>query len=913
MEYFLDQVASNLIENQSENFENLIVVLPSQRAGLFLKNKLTTALRDRVTILPEVISIETFINDLSGLENCDNETLLLLFYEAYSQVNPEKEKKDFESFLSWGQTLLQDFNEIDRYLIDHEQFFNYLYFVKDQRHWFLQENKTGLIENYIQFWERLFHYYKAFTKLLLQNKKGYQGLQYRKASEKVVSLTETTKSKFLFVGFNALNEAEQHIFRTLEAGGKANFVWDADAYFVKDKTHDASYFLKKHMQTWKNPALLEKSLHYSFEKTKEIIISGVPKNIGQVKYVGQLLAKLTQEEITKTAVVLADETLLLPLLNSLPGNVKNVNITMGLPLSQVPLTSFVNHFFELKQSLKDEGFYFKNVILLFQHTSLKVLLGVEKCKQIIKHITYNNYVYVTVIMLKTFVNESEKTLIEQLFNPWEDNSKTLLELETILIQLRSNYESKQNIVEEYYCEKLLEITQHVKELVSSYSYANTLKVIIHFFNLKLNSETIDFRGEPFEGLQIMGVLESRCLDFETLIITSINEGTLPSGQKGNSFIPYDLKIESKLPTFKEKDAIYAYHFYRLLQRCKKAYLTYNTQVDELNSGEKSRFIQQLELEPHPNHNTISQIVSASTFNSFTPILEIKKDKTVLDKIAVLAQNGFSPSALGTYLRDPLAYYERYILGVDQSKKIEEEIAANTLGTIIHEVLCNLYTPLEGKIVKEQDIKTMLSNLEDEVIKEFKKNYSAIQVTHGINFLSFEAAKQFLKKFLQTELALLEAGNELVIVSIEKKYKTKVEVPTVNFPVYIKGTVDRVDRFNGTLRIIDYKTGYVDPTKLKIKNWELLRNDDAYSKALQILIYAYIYYIENRLTENVLAGIIAFKKLNQGFLPFGQTEGRKLNSEINTEVFNSFLTQLEGLIQEICNINEPFVSNEHKNT
>jgi len=429
----------------------------------------------------------------------------------------------------------------------------------------------------------------------------------------------------------------------------------------------------------------------------------------------------------------------------------------------------------------------------------------------------------------------------------------------------------------------------------------------------MSSETIDFRGEPFEGLQIMGVLESRCLDFENIIITSVNEGTLPSGQKGNSFIPYDLKIEAKLPTFKEKDAIYAYHFYRLLQRCKTAHLIYNTQVDELNSGEKSRFLQQLELEPHPNHITTSSIVTTNTQGNYTPIQKIVKDVSVIEKLKILAQNGFSPSALATYLRDPLTYYDRYILGVPESKIIEEEIAANTLGTVIHEVLCDFYEPLENKIIVEKDIKKMLDQLDQEVVKELQKNYSGAQITYGVNLLSLEAAKQFIKKFLLRELELLKKGNELVVVSIEKKYKTKIDIPQLDFPIYIKGTVDRVDRLNGKLRIVDYKTGYVDPAKLKIKNWEVLKEDEGYSKALQILMYAYMYCQENNITEVVEGGIIAFKKLNQGFLPFAQSKGRKSNPEINTEVFDSFLEQLQLLISEICDINQPFISNELKDS
>jgi len=628
--------------------------------------------------------------------------------------------------------------------------------------------------------------------------------------------------------------------------------------------------------------------------------------------VGQLLSKLSHQELTNTAVVLADENLLIPLLNSLPDNVENVNITMGQPLSQVPLTNLIAHIFSLKLSEKDNGFYYKNINTLLQHQAIQVLFSEESITKIINHITINNIVYVQPKLLIEFIPKSLQSLFKTLFKPWQSNSAFLNELKIVLDSLIERFKFLEDKAQEYYSEILLAVTNQMLDLVATNSHIDTLKTLVQLYNLKLNTETIDFKGEPFAGLQIMGVLESRCLDFENVIITSVNEGALPSGQKGNSFIPYDLKIESNLPTFKEKDAIYAYHFYRLLQRCKTAHLIYNTQVDELNSGEKSRFLQQLELKPHPNHITLSNIVTTETSNSFTAIQTIDKDQTVLEKLKLLAKNGFSPSALATYLRDPLLYYERYILGVQESDQIEEEVAANTLGTIIHEVLCNFYTPLEGKVVHEQDIKSMQSRLDSEVAKEFQKNYSDIQITHGVNLLSYEAAKQFLNKFLQSELKLIKDGNELVIVSVEKKYKTAIKIETLDFPIYIKGTVDRVDRLNGKIRIVDYKTGYVDPSKLKIKDWDVLHTDEAYSKALQILMYAYCYCQEHNITETVEAGIIAFKKLNQGFLPFGQTKGRKLHTEIDLAVFDAFLTQLQLLITEICDLNKPFISNELEN-
>ncbi len=911
---FLDQVVTHLIGLKPTEFNQLVIVLPSQRAGLFLKNKLVHALAGETRILPEIISIETFITELSGLETTDNNEILLLFYEAYIKKCPEKERKDFENFISWGQTLLQDFNEIDRYLVDHDAFFNYLYYVTDQKHWFLQENKTHLIENYIQFWERLQLYYNAFAEKLNTIGKGYQGLQYRQAADTIEAFANESNKNFLFVGFNALNAAEQKIIKTLINKNKAHCLWDADAYFMNDYDHDASLFLRSIKKEWKGVDAIDQSIHHSFETKKTIHITGVPKNIGQLKYVGQILKKFSTEQLSKTALVLADETLLLPLLSSLPENVQHVNVTMGLPLSQLPFAAFIHQFFNLKNSLQTAGsFYYKDLIAILQSPFTKILLEKKPCDQLYDTIIKNNWVYISPKMIFENLKSSKTQFSKLLFAKYETNTQLITALHQLTSSICTHYKAIDNLEQLGYTHKFLIVFEELLDLVSKYPNIDTLKVVQQLLNEKIKNEKIDFLGEPFKGLQIMGVLESRCLDFETVILTSVNEGILPSGKKGNSFIPYDLKIDLNLPTFKEKDAIYAYHFYRLIQRCTTAHLLYNTEVDEFNSGEKSRFIQQLELETHPNHEIKHAIVTTNSNFNYSPITEISKDESVINKLSQIAQKGFSPSALAAYLRDPLSFYEQYILGVRDSEEVEEEVAANTLGTVIHNVLENFYKPITGRIITINDIAQMQKHTRSAVEKEFQITYATNQISTGINYITLEVAIEYITKFLKLELAQIKAGNEIHIIAIESDIATQIEVPKLNFPVSIRGKVDRVDRYNGQLRIVDYKTGTVNATDLKIRDWSSLSIDDKRSKALQILMYAYMYCSENTITEPVHGGIISFKKLNDGFLSFGKyaEKGNHSNPEINDAIFKSFLVQLEQLIMEICDISIPFIKKEPK--
>ena len=910
MQTFLDTLIAHLQKTGTKAYENLVIVLPSQRACVFLRNKLRSYHMGQTLMMPQIISIEDFIEQLSGIIPMENTEVMMLFYEAYLSVYIKEEKKDFASFLSWGQTLLQDFNEIDRYLVDQKTFFTYLHAVNDQRLWFLQENRTNLIENYIQFWERLQSYYEALTSKMNEQQKGYQGHQYRMAAQKVNVFAEKTKDNYMFAGFNALNNAEQHIIKTFLEHKKGEVFWDADAYFLNDFDHDASLFLKRFKKEWKTPNGFDYSVHESYSKAKTIEITGIPKNIGQVKYIGQLLEDFSPEKIAKTAVVLADESLLLPMLNSLPQNVKNVNITMGLSLSQVPLTVFINQLVEIKESNKGSGFYCREVLALLQNSYTKTLITQEVSDQLHKLIIDNNWVYVTAeTLLKNIEDKKVTAVLNLLFADWKSNSLLLEQILQILVKLELYYTLNEDDLQLTYLEKTKDVVEVLAEVVSNYAYLTELKVLRQLLSEKIAAESIDFRGEPLQGLQIMGVLESRCLDFENIIVASINEGTLPSGKKTNSFIPFDLKIDTGLPTYKEKDAIYAYHFYRLLQRCSNAYLIYNTQVDEMNSGEKSRFIQQLELEPHPNHTITTKVASAASRADYTPITEIQKDETVITQLKALAAYGLSPSALGSYLRDPLTFYEQYILGVREAEDVEEEVAANTMGTVIHNVLENFYKPFEGKQLLEQDVKLMLKNTREAIEKEFQKEYS-LQITTGINYITVQAAIQYVIKFLNTEIEQLKKGKEIFIVEIESNLKIEVPTKNLDFPIVIKGKVDRVDRVDGQLRIIDYKTGFVNPTHLKIKNWDTLIEDDSHSKALQILMYAYMYCQSKKITEPVFGGIISFKKLNEDVLRFGvHKEKRIYNYEITNEVFEEILIQLETLVTEICDITHPFIKKD----
>ena len=815
MKTFLQEVV-DAIHEQEAAISELILILPSIRAGLFLKELIKKTYANQTLFAPEVISIEEFITTLSELQPIDNTTALFEFYNTYLQTHTDQEKEEFESFTPWAQTLIYDFNEVDRYLLDPKDFFNYLSGIKElENHWYLQPEKTPLVSRYVSFWEKLEDYYTNFSKQLITSKKGYQGLQYRVAASKIDVYTQKTDKKHIFIGFNALNEAEQQIIQHLLDARKGRVFWDIDQRFYEDKNHGASLFVRQYVERWPHFKKTKPEwINAHFSSEKQLSIIGTPKQVGQAKYVGQLLAALPKEKLDRTAIVLGDESLLLPILNAIPESIKDINITMGLPLRQIPLAAFFETLLQIHIASGDKGFYYKPLLEVLHNQAVFWLLGTT-CYTLSEKITQDNLVYPKLAQLIAHVPPSQTAIFKLLLGPIKTVATAISRFQQLIHLLKNHLENEQNLLELEYCYRFYVVFNKLQQLQEQYSYIKTLQGLQKLYHELLSTETLDFRGEPFKGLQLMGMLESRCLDFETVIITGVNEGVLPAGKTTNSFIPYDLKTNYELPTYKEKDAIYTYHFYRLLQRANTAYMIYNTESDGQNAGEKSRFLLQLDIEKEPLHTLHDYVVAATIPLVATPPLQISKNVAILEKLTALADYGFSPSALTGYIRNPIDFYHQYILGIREQDRVEETIAANTLGTVVHNVLENLYKPFVGSIITTSNIDGMLLEIHNQVHKEFQSVYAKMNITEGKNLVIFEVAKRYVFNLLKSEQRLLASGAELEIVAIERNLKAAINIPELDFPVYIKGKVDRVDRLNGQLRIIDYKTGNVTKSALEI--------------------------------------------------------------------------------------------------
>ncbi len=905
MQSFISETLDDILKT-TNSFEEVILILPSQRAKVFVKQ----AIKDKISVgfLPEILNIEQFINRVSGIEKADNIQLLFHFYTIYKSI--EKDPVNFDVFTSWAITVLQDFNEIDQHLVDTKDIFIYLRDIQRLKKWSVKGEfkETELMKDHYSFLEKLNNFYTPFYNFLKDKNIGYQGLIYKESCQKIDKyVAENSHKKFFFIGFNALNKAEEILFQKVLQAGNSDIYWDIDTAFYNGN-HQAGKFIRKYQSEWKyyeNNDL--KILGNSFLQPKKIEVIGAPKNTTQVKYAGEILENFS--DFKNTALVLADETLLPITLSSLPKNINAINITMGYPLKDVPTTSLIFAIFQLfisqeklQKTIVNE-FYYKDVNRFLKHQYIyKILpnidlLFIEIAKQ---NQTFIRKEYVASFL--TGLDDFLQGVILSIFDPFVSVNEFINRVLGLIDFLKEDVSE----LEKEYLFRFYTAFQQLKTLQSEYEYFSDLKTLSQFFKQLISSESLSFQGEPLRGLQLMGMLETRVLDFENVILISTNEGVLPANAQQNSFIPFDVKLAFGLPTYREKDAIFSYHFFRLLQRAKNVFIIYNTEHDVFGSGEKSRFVTQLEM---MRSDIIHKIVSPRVVSQNVALKKIKKEATTLKQLKLLAQKGISPSALTNYLYNPISFYKQKVLKIKEFDNVEETVAYNTLGTVVHNTLDELYTPFVNHFLSVAIIDKMKNQSKDLVLKYFKDEFKNGDISKGRNRLIFEVANRFVINFLNQEKKLLQdTSNRLKILATEENLATEIKIDGLDFSIKIHGQVDRVDELNGVLRIIDYKTGMVSNSNLKVPNFESLR-DEKHHKAIQVLLYAYLYTKSknHNFEQPIEAGIYSFKNLNSGFLPVNFSSNyKKLDLEITSERLEDFINEIKTYITEIYDLEADFI-------
>ena len=903
MKTFLDEISKKII-SLNYQFEDIKIVVPNKRAISFFKKSLSNNL-SKPQFSPEIINIEKFMEEMSGLKKIQRIDLLFHLYEICKTDNIG----EFNEFLRWANTALDDFDEIDFHLLNADDFFEYESSLARIEEWAKGNSSNDLMKNHSSFFNSLKIYYEKLYKNLMHENKGSLGMIFREAVGNLEIYLQNTNKFHFFVGFNALNKCESQIFQEFLSLRKGEIIWDIDKFLYEDESNSAGKFIRKYFNEWnylrqKKESFAEKN----FELKKKISLVGVPKNVGQSKYAAEISENIYKKsKREKTVIVLGKETLLTPLLSGFSNNEIKWNVTMGYPISQTSSSDFFDLFFKMHINVSSNGFYYKNIheIItnswvkeMFQFNKINIISDMEKLEKTNQILVDSSF----------FVDQNSQNNLKKLFFKKFKDSKDfinrLLNISDFFISFFGSIDLEKIFLELNHFKRIKEIFLQILDKNKIDLIGNDINSLYKTFKFLIGSEKVNFSTDSSEGIQIMGLLETRLLDFENVIITNVNEGVLPPGKKNHSFISFESRKKFGMFTFLDKDAIYTYHFYRLIQRAKNIFLIYNIKSEGLNSGEKSRFIYQLKFNNLKNHDLKEINLGYDFKKQYSKIDLIKKTEQVEKRLAEISSEGFSPSSLIDYLTDPIEFYYKRILKIRETEKIESTVSYTGRGKIVHKVLEDLYEPYLNKTLRLENFNSMEKRIEGLINEKFKNIYGNSYKKTGSNYIIHEVLKKNIKDFILKEKNLVKDGRTIEIIYLEEDLEKNISIPSLPFPVKFRGQPDRIDKLDGVTRIIDYKTGKILPSNLKLSKIENLFSGTKFISSFQLLSYFYLYsnHLENN--DSVQAGIISFKNLDQYFMPLSLSGSQK-NNFIDSSILSLFEKSLIDLIIEIFDRKIPF--------
>ena len=909
-QHFLQYVYSD-IERKYSDISRLAVIFPNRRSITYFNNIISKQ-TSKPIFGPYLSSVDDFVFDVLGFNKIDSLALFFEFYEEYKDV--QNDEHNIENCLKWADTLLKDFEDIDKYLVDKNIFQSLLDFKKIDN-WDLELKNKFLTNDYISFFENIEKLYTKLTSKLIKKKTVYSGLAQRILAEEPVLVKQWLKKQnldnILFVGLAGMTYAEEHLIDYLKQEDLCQFYWNTDKYFYENKNQEAGFFARKYFKKWNQKST---ELKNDFLGKKNINIIGADNLVGQAKLLGDLLEKtnFNEGQITKTAVVLSDENLLFPVLESIPKEIKDINVTLGMPLLSLPIISLFESLFSLyTNSIRKSNevfFYYKNIFSLIENPHLNEILNIEDnthLKNLESLIKKEKLNYVRSDDLLDIVNSKENIVFSYIFNSRNTEVDSFIEMIILLIDNINSRVEKKNEFEKIQRDCLNLVKENfilLRRISIEYNSSWNLNVLLLLFKKMIQTQKINFEGEPVRGLQIMGLLETRNLDFDQVYVLSVNEEKIPANKsKQLSFLPFELKKQYGIITFIESDAIYANHFFNLIKKPTQSYLLYDKDLNsDLKSFERSRFIEQIlyEVSELESEITISEKNVSNNFNfQKSENKKIIKDSFILDSINKIFFYGISPSTLNLYFYDSYKFYLEKILKVEEDNDLEAVMRSDTIGNIMHDVLESLYKPHINKVLTKEDIDGILIKLADQIKVSLIKEYKIGAIDKGKNVLIYSAIQNMLARFLKNERDQILSGNKIKILSLEAEYKSKFYVEGLNQNIILKGKIDRVDTYNGMTRIIDYKSG-------NMQNYDLHLNDMVQikekPKSLQVLFYALIYSMNNKLSE-MQSGIIPLKNSSSNFMNLNYN-----TDIINQSTLNDFSKTLSNIFCELLDPDVPLV-------
>lgn len=968
MKPFLEELAEEVIAAFPDQLDELTFVFPNKRAGLFFQKYLAAGINSPVWS-PSVVPMESFIHSLSPLRLADSSFLVFELFRIYKELAPVEES--FDKFFFWGEMLLSDFDTVDKFLTDAKMLFVNISQLKEldsALDYLLPEqletirsfwasfgtNRSRHQMEFISVWEILPQVYQRFRTRLEQQGIAYEGMIYRQVAQKAIAGNiEHPYKHVIFAGFDALTPAEEKVMEHFIQHHNALAYWNVDAYYMLDERQEAGRFLRRYA----NHKVLGKTFRQPFNHylqnpdfKRHIEFVGVPLEAGQAKAMGEkLLTCLEQQtgiQLENTAIVLPEEHMLFPCLHAIPEHfsrpngeqipINNINVTMGYPLRNTPLYSLLENLVDLQQTAKKGKsgtvFHYRQVLAILRHPYVYYFES-ELARENIKQIEDRNRIYLSAASL----NRKEHTLYTAIFKKAEAVNDVFDYLLDILMVINSsideeNYEEPS--LEQEYIYQFFTRLKRLRELIQHQQIELSLPVFLKLFRQIILSLRLPFSGEPLRGLQLMGVLETRNLDFENLFILSANEGSFPPSPGHHSFIPYNLRKGYGLPTHDREDSIYAYLFYSMLHKARNIHIFYNTETGFNMNGEMSRFLYQLMFESGLPVNR--QVLSNQAQLARSLPVIIKKTPEVLkvlQKYVVKKEGSYrrlTPSALNTYLDCRLRFYYKYVAGISETDEVLEDVNAMVFGNILHLCMERLYKAFmlrqKRSVVNPEDF-TLLRQLSVMVIDEaFSEHYGEGSdfEFEGKNLIVRSVVQKFVMAIIKCdedyapfEIISLEADDDKSADNDESagfKVNLPIEAAGKSAEIGLKGIIDRVDRKEDKVRVVDYKTG---KDKKRFPDIASLfdRNDKKRNKAaMQTLFYGMLYAHKFPHEEaRIMPGLYNSKELfTKGFdirLEIQSDKGKYQQINDVRPWLDEFKTGLKGLISEIYNPEVPFDQTE----
>lgn len=939
MKPFLYQVASLFYEKWGAEVSRLAFVFPNRRTGLFFQ-KYLSEVADTPLFSPTILTINDLFIQLSGKQSADRISMLFTLYDIYIRQSGSTET--FDEFLYWGEMLLNDFDDIDKYMANARMLFsnvtdlreieNDFDFLSDEQiaairsFWssFYPRGDTPNQQQFLAVWQVLYDLYEEFRATLAAEGKGYEGMIFREVVESMErgESPDLPYERIVFVGLNALSVSEERFLAQLQKREIADFYWDYVSDKVTDPDNKASYFVSRNLKSFPSSMKLPPE-----EKVKtEIEVIGIPSGIGQAKHVYTLLsdwckeAEMSSEEALRTAVILPDEHLLIPVLNAIPEQIRRINVTMGYPLAGTPVASLIEYILALQKNVRyidrNPLFYFRDVLPVLNHRYI-LSTSPEIISSLVKEITENNKIYISHTEL------GKTPLLEILFTPvtgveaFSDYLiKVLEELNKVMSALSDEEEEdapqRTNDLEQEFIFHYFTTVNRMKEVMKDARIEMKIDTFFRLLKRVTDTITIPFHGEPLSGLQIMGVLETRALDFDRLIILSMNEGIFPQRKAANSFIPYNLRRGFGLPTYEHQDSVWAYHFYRLIERASHVSLLYDTRSNGLQTGEVSRFVHQLHY--HYEVPMRDKLVVYNVSSSKTPPLAVPKREDIMRRLDAYRKGGskaISASAINTYLDCPLKFYFSVVEGIREEEEVSETIESDVFGSILHKVMEELYKPFQGKMVTVDLLKAIRKDtalLTGAIARAFASEFFKTEVVRsltGQNYLIGEMIRKYVEKILERDGKL----TPFVYIESERKINGLISLSD-HSEIRLKGFIDRVDEVLDAIRIIDYKSGSGTTTFSSIESLFNKEEKDRAKAVMQVFMYCWMYahFTENK-GKTIQPGIYYVRSLFSD--PFDPSvyhrieRGKSEKVEDFSGYAQAFEEGLRGCLDEIFDPEIPF--------